>query len=461
MVCGRDAQSTMPAVEMSGTSNKMNLSLRCTKAGWPIWRRTAALVILDLVLFWLILSRSMAAYLAAVDPESALLLHPGDPLALIVLAEREINSQDDDESKKALLSGGVPERRSQLRRYIKTALLADPLNAQAYRLLGQLTETEEPGLKTKELTARLMQAAVRHSLNETIAAEWLMRKRFEEKNYRSSVFYGDIMLRARPQLMNFAIPILSRMAENKDAKDELVKVLASDPPWRLQFFNALSAAVSDANAPLEIFLDLKSTVAPPVMNELHNYLSFLFQHKLYDLAYYTWLQFLPWEQLESAGYLFNGSFEVPPSGLPFDWEMPQGANISVEIAQRPDGSNNQALFLMVGPGRVNFPGVFQWIMLPPGAYKFEGSLKGEVAGQRGIVWRVSCLEGAPIGASRMILGSFPVWHSFEFAFTVPDSGCRPQVVSLELAARSDAERLVSGSIWFEELSISQHPDPAN
>jgi hypothetical protein len=438
-----------------------SLFLPRTKAARPSWHRTAVLVILGLVLLWLIISQSMAAYLAESDPELALRLRPGNPMALIVLAEREMNAQRDDERGRALPSGAARERRSQLRKYLEMALAADPLNAQAYRLLGQLTEAEKPGPKTKELTATLMKAALRHSLNETIAAEWMMRKRFEDKDYRASVFYADIMLRAHPQLMNFAIPILSRMAENKDARDELVKVLAGDPPWRLQFFNALCAAVTDARIPLDIFLGLKVTAAPPTASELHSYLLPLFQRKLYGLAYYAWLQFLPPEQLESAGYLFNGSFEAPPSGLPFDWVMPQGTNISVEIAQGPDGSNNQALFLALGPGRVNFRGVFQTIMLPPGAYRFKGSLKGEVTGRRGMEWRVSCIEGAQIGASRMILGAFPIWQSFEFAFTVPDIGCRPQLVALELAARSDSERLVSGSVWFDELSISRQPDPVN
>ena len=61
-----------------------------------------------------------------------------------------------------------------------------------------------------------------------------MRKTFENKDYPATAFYADIFLRAHPQLMDYALPILGRMAENKDAKEEIKKLLAANPPWRLR-----------------------------------------------------------------------------------------------------------------------------------------------------------------------------------------------------------------------------------
>lgn len=132
--------------------------------------------------------------------------------------------------------------------------------------------------------------------------------------------------------------------------------------------------------------------------------------------------------------------------------------MTLDIAPRPDAPDKHALFLEFGQGRVDFPGVSQTIMLAPGAYRFKGSFKGEVVGRRGLQWSVSCMGGGTaIGESQMILGSSPGWQDFEFAIAAPDSGCRPQSVRLGLAARSASEQLVSGSIWFDELSISRQP----
>ena len=430
---------------------------RSTIAARPSRLPMALFAILGLVLFWLILSRSLVAYLATTAPEAALFLRSGDPAALLTLSERELNFTNKDKTTTAGQSGAVSKPLGQLRKQVETALAADPLNAWAYRLLGQLAEVEQSGPKTM----RLMQAAARHSLEETIAVDWMMRKSFENKDYPAAAFYADALLRNHPQLMDYASPILGRMAENKDAMGQLEKLLATNPPWRSQFFQGFGAVITDARTPLAILLSLKNTAVSPTAADLRGYMSFLFQHKLYDLAYYTWLQFLPSEQLANAGFLFNGSFETEPSGLPFDWAMPQGVGIILDIAPKPEAVDKHALFLEFGQGRVNFPGVFQTVMLPPGAYRFKGSFKGEVAGRRGMQWSISCMSGAAIGESQMILGSYPVWQDFEFAFAVPDSGCRPQSLRLGLTARSASEQLFSGSIWFDNLSISRQPaDPA-
>ena len=42
---------------------------------------------------------------------------------------------------------------------------------------------------------------------------------------------------------------------------------------------------------------------------------------------------------------------------------------------------------------VEFQPVWQLLMLPEGRYKLKGEYKGEIAGRRGLVWRLACADG--------------------------------------------------------------------
>ncbi len=180
-----------------------------------------------------------------------------------------------------------------------------------------------------------MQGAAQRSLQESLAIFWMMRQSYRDQDFAEAIRYADILLRTRPQLSEHVFPMLGRIAEIPKAKGELKGILAKDPPWRAQFFDALPRNVTDARTPLELLLSLRDVAAPPTDAEQQAYLQALIDHKLYELAYYSWLQFLPPEQLSNTGRLFNGSFEVPPSGLPFDWVFQKASGVNIKFAAAP------------------------------------------------------------------------------------------------------------------------------
>jgi hypothetical protein len=440
--------------QMARSASRQRPASRPPKPGGLL--RTAILSALGVLLAWEVILRSAAAYLADDAPDQALLLDARQPAALINVADEMLADSGDAGPSDA----GSPEearRRDRIRAAAEQALVNAPINARGAWILGQLADDAKDGAHA----AQFMEAAVRFSLRESEAAYWMMRQKAQDGRYRDALYYADVILRTRPEMAESVVPGLAAMAEDARTSGEIKALLAGNPPWRRQFFMLLPASITDARTPLSLLLPLRTTAAPPASIEIVPYLSFLVAHKFYDLAYYAWLQFLPPGQLDHAGLLFNGSFETPPWGGPFDWTIMQGAGVTIDIVPRPDDGKQHALLVEFQHGRVEFNSVTQLVVMAPGAYRFTGRYKGELAGPSGLKWRVTCAAGtaAQAGEGPMITGAAPAWTDFAFAFSVPEAGCGAQQVRLDLEARTASERLVTGQILFDELEIRRSAGP--
>jgi tetratricopeptide (TPR) repeat protein len=473
-------------------------------------RRTFMLVVAAAILTWLVISRSLAVYFADAAPNAALWLDSQQPEALINLADHALNRpvkvagtaaadvdrgpkgqqlgtiealnrsaaavQQPQESYKGLVDDkpGAAEKAnvnlvdlnrefetigldrsvdlSRIRAEAAAAVMRDPLNPRALRLLGQVADAsrDEPD------ALKLMTAAAQISLHETAALYWLLLKSTEARDFKAAIYYADALLRTNPQLAPSVGPVLARFAEQKKAKDLIKTALERNPPWRQMFFAYLVGSVSDPRTPLDLLLTLRKSPTPPDLTVVSDYVNTLITHKLYELAYYTWLQFLPAEQLRTAGFLFNGNFDSKPSGMPFDWKISQGSGVDVDIVHTSDRFDGHALLVDFLYGRVDYRAVRELVLLAPGAYQLDGQYKGKLVGPRGMKWRVACADGgSQIAESPMISGPTSTWKDFRFVFTVPRTGCRAQYVRLDLDARMASEQLVTGSMLFDELHISR------
>ncbi|SFV32764.1 tetratricopeptide repeat protein [Hyphomicrobium facile] len=430
---------------------------------------------IGVALVWLVASKSFVAYLAITAPDKALRVSSSNSTALLNLADQALAPNDaaadiTNVEKEGVL-GGLSKAASgssrasdqQVAAWAKTALANEPFNARAYRILGEIAE-RSGDLRS---ATKLMSAAARHSLHESKAVYWLMRKAFEQRDFRTATYYADVLLRTQEQANEHIVPLLAKIAEDKDGTSEVKALLRTNPPWRRQFFATLLNSVTHARTPLDLLLSLQDSPNPPTTVELRTYLDFLIDHQFYDLAYSAWLQFLSAGDLQRVGFLFNGSFESMPSGLPFDWVITPGYGVTIDIAERPpltafdtvadrssEQSNERALFIEFGYGRAEFQPVWQLLMLAPGDYKLSGQYQGQLQGRRGLIWRTDCADNsAQLGQSDMLLGVAPAWKSFEFDFKVPNTGCRAQKLQLVLDARSASEQMISGSIWIDDIKI--------
>jgi len=441
------------------------------KHRWPHHLRAFAFLTIGLLLIWQILTKSLVAYLADKSPEIALALRSDDATALLNIADRQFAreleqklerpiDQTGGESVEIELSSPTSEPNigDRIEASAKAVLVEDPLNAHALWLLGQIATTGPQSDKVEPL----MTAAAHRSLQESGAVVWLMYHWFKQQDYKKSAYYADVLFRTRPQFAEYIVPTLAAIAENKNSRDVIMKLLAKNPRWRQTFLSSLPSHITKAHTPFNLFFNLKDTTFPPKTAELRSYLNFLIGKQHYDLAYYTWLQFLPQKHLENVRLLFNGSFENEPMSVPFDWNIfrHNSKGVSLEISRHPDQDGQRALLIKFEHGRVQFPHVAQMTMLAPGRYKLEGQYKGQIIGRRGLIWRIRCVGGKRklLGEAPMFVGVTRNWKNFEAAFSVPNKNCRAQQVRLQFDARSASEQLVTGTAWYDDLVISRASD---
>jgi hypothetical protein len=471
--------------------------------------RTAVFAAVAVLLIWLVISRSLVLYLADVSPRAALWFNPQQSEALLNIADSSLNANSpvlgpvgadqgspNAEAETAAGANGAQGSAAQnsppnnpasndsppgdnaagvagrvgdsfqslgqdhtvdlasIRAAARSALITDPLNPRALRLLGQAADAAGQDAEA----VKFMQAAMQMSLHEPVAVYWLMIKATQSGDFKAAIAYADALMRSNLNTSSSVAPLLAHFAEAKDSRGIVETLLESDPPWRRNFFALFWRSVSDVRTPLDILLTLKGSPKPPTHEEIDGYLTYLIAHHYYDLAYYTWLQFLPAEQLTNAGMLYNGNFAHEPSGLPFDWTITQGSGVSIDIESQPDVNVAHALSVEFLYGRVQYHSVNELILLPPGTYNFAGKYKGQLIGPRGLKWRLACAPNAPIGESSMIGGVASSWKDIKFTFTVPDKDCRAQYVRLDLDARTASEEIVTGSMLFSDLNITRVND---
>jgi hypothetical protein len=251
------------------------------------------------------------------------------------------------------------------------------------------------------------------------------------------------------------------IAENEEARRMVVEKLEAGPGWRPIFFETLPMSAKTADTPAKIVAALRDSKQPATEKELRPYLYSLISNKRVDLAYNVWLQSLSPSQTENMGLLTNPKFQNKPSGLPFDWAIGGGLNARAEIVPSEAGSKSNVLHVRLGDGRVKFPQVEQILLLPRGRYRLEGKLQGKVSGTRGLRWRLHCLYGVNggqriVGETEMLFGQTDEWRVFSFEAEIPQtSDCAGQVLRLVHDSRSDSEELVSGEVWFNDLSLER------
>ncbi len=167
-----------------------------------------------------------------------------------------------------------------------------------------------------------------------------------------------------------------------------------------------------------------------------------------------------WRATSSQGemltrYLYNGNFEAPLDGLPFNWVFADAGGAEIQITEAADRGNSHALRVQFSGARAQLGRVGQLLMLGPGGYRLELAVKAsDLRTERGLVWQISCAKsGMVLAETNPVTGAIP-WTELAVKLSVPASDCGAQWLKLTIPARTASESEIEGDVWFQDFRVT-------
>jgi hypothetical protein len=381
--------------------------------------------------------------LAGSDPDGALLLAPWEPVALDELAQRQLASP----------SGELKPVEDLARR----ALLFDPLNSRALSLLGMVAERKGDLVRAEAL----MSLSAARSWRNPEAHVWLFGQAIRRGKFEEALVHADGLLRLYPgssptafSISTTTFPVLALFGLDPRGVTALEGALAVNPPWRHEFLSRVIVNGANDRLMTQLYRSLIRSSQPPTAGEMKPYLDRLIQAGRFDEAYQEWRATRS-QAATPAQYPYNGDFEAPLDGSPFNWVFDYVSGAEIQITQAPDREKGRALRVEFSGARASLGRVGQLLMLAPGNYRLElAERASRLRTERGLVWQISCAESRSVLAETNPLMGTVAWTDLKVTFSVPASDCEAQWLKLIIPARTPSESETEGEAWFKSLRVT-------
>jgi len=254
-------------------------------------------------------------------------------------------------------------------------------------------------------------------------------------------------------------PVFLQLAAARDPA--WASIAARDPPWMGSFIVTACRQGLDP-ALLAPLLQQRVTSRRVQAVEIDCVTEKLRAAGQWEAAYQVWINTLPRERLVDLGHVFNGGFELSPSGVGFDWKVAAGSERdlghALDFPTTAGAAGKRALRVTYSGKRQSGPAIQQYLALPPGRYELAGLARVEgLSSVRGLQWLVRCVEKGgttrTLGTTERFLGSSE-WRAFASEVQVPQ-GCAGQVLQLEPVGLTEGTTYLAGTAWFDDLRLTR------
>lgn len=158
--------------------------------------------------------------------------------------------------------------------------------------------------------------------------------------------------------------------------------------------------------------------------------------------------------------LYNGGFEAPMSGLPFDWKIEKFVGGEATVSDSGHGGSHSLQVRFTGTSNVADLPVGIWARLAPGHYVLRYWMKADgLTTDEGPRVELSDIEQP----KRLSVGSAAVvgtveWTPVEVPFVVPTD---TRVVGIQLSRHPSLhfDNKIAGTFWIDDVEILPTPGP--
>ncbi|HZG47201.1 MAG TPA: hypothetical protein VEZ41_13200 [Allosphingosinicella sp.] len=237
------------------------------------------------------------------------------------------------------------------------------------------------------------------------------------------------------------LPEMVKLLGRSDGRAYVAQLLASDPPWKRDFFAIARDRKIAPAAALEL-LQRAARRGGDTSAEEQLYVSALVSAGQADVARERWVATLPEAERAANRFIFNGDFARPPAASEFGWKthsLDVGRADIVEV-----DAGKRRLRVQYHGGRTAVLAE-QQLALRPGSYglRVTGRSTSNTSAAQ-FFWTVSCYPEGPELHRMPIQGLGAQDKNIAGRFTVPGGSCRSQTIRLvaepgELSSPTDAE----------------------